>query len=313
MTLPEPYRARQARLEDLDALVELFRARDLADVGFVDQAREELLDDWAAPGFEFDRDTIVAETPDGAIVGYGIVLAIDPSVQTFGMAKVHPGHMGRGLGTALCAGTELRAAARLDPGETSPFRSGAPETDHAAADLFVGRGYRHVRSFWHMQRELPGDQIAASAPDGITLRMGSPDDERVMHDVIDEAFREHFGYEPQTFEHWQQWMRGSTGYDPTLCVLASAGDHPAGVSLNMTSDDGIGWIGDLGVLAAFRRRGVARALLARSFLELAARGHHEVRLGVDTENTTGATHVYETVGMTVRRRYDVYEKQLAGT
>jgi len=265
------------------------------------------------PGFEFDRDTIVAEAPDGSIVGYGIVLAIDPSVQTFGMAKVHPEHMGRGLGAALCAGTELRAATRLDPGVTSPFRSGASETDHAAADLFVGRGYRHVRSFWHMQRELPGDEIAASAPDGITLRLGAADDEPIMHRVIDEAFQEHFGHEPQTLDHWQQWMHGSTGYDPSLSVLAFAGDQPAGVSLNLTSDDGIGWIGDLGVLPAFRRRGVARALLARSFAELAARGHDEVRLGVDTENTTGATHVYESVGMTVRRRYDVYEKQLTGT
>jgi len=37
-----------------------------------------------------------------------------------------------------------------------------------------------------------------------------------------------------------------------------------------------------------------------------------VRLGVATENTTGATHLYDGVGMTVRRRYDLYEKQLTG-
>jgi ribosomal protein S18 acetylase RimI-like enzyme len=57
---------------------------------------------------------------------------------------------------------------------------------------------------------------------------------------------------------------------------------------------------------------VGRALLTRSFAELATRGHHEVRLGVDTENTTGATHLYAGVGMTVRRRFDLYEKLLTG-
>ncbi|HET9309619.1 MAG TPA: hypothetical protein VFP41_00135 [Actinomycetota bacterium] len=40
MTFSEPYRARSAQRGDLDALVELFQARDLADVGFVDQARD---------------------------------------------------------------------------------------------------------------------------------------------------------------------------------------------------------------------------------------------------------------------------------
>lgn len=64
------------------------------------------------------------------------------------------------------------------------------------------------------------------------------------------------------------------------------------------------------MLVKFRRQGVARALLERSFAELSARGHHQVRLGVDTENASGATHLYESAGMTVRRRYDVYEKQL---
>lgn len=65
MTFPAPYRARPARRDDLHALIELHEARDLADVGFVDQAREEILVDWAAPRFEFDRDTVVAEASDG--------------------------------------------------------------------------------------------------------------------------------------------------------------------------------------------------------------------------------------------------------
>ena len=56
MTFPAPYRARPARRDDLDPLVELFQARDMADVGFLDQSREEILEDWAYPSFDLGRD-----------------------------------------------------------------------------------------------------------------------------------------------------------------------------------------------------------------------------------------------------------------
>jgi ribosomal protein S18 acetylase RimI-like enzyme len=45
---------------------------------------------------------------------------------------------------------------------------------------------------------------------------------------------------------------------------------------------------------------------------LAARGITHVRLNVDAENETGALHLYASVGMTVRRAFDVYEKRLGG-
>ena len=312
MTFPRPYRSRPARLEDLDALVRLFEARDRVDVGFVDQSRDEIVEDWTLPRFDLARDTVVAEAPDGSIVAYGIVVAIDPSVQISGMGKVHPEHSGLGLGAALVADTERRAIVRLPRGVSAPFRFGVPQSDDAATDLLSSRGYRHVRSFWHMQRGLPADEIETSEPEGIALRSGTVDDEPVAHRVLDETFREHFGYEAWTFEDWQEAMHGTPGYEPPLMVLALADGEPVGVSVNLAADDGAGWVADLGVLAPFRGRGVGRALLTRSFAELAARGHHEVRLGVDSENATGATRLYEGVGMTVRRRYDVYEKQLTG-
>ena len=240
------------------------------------------------------------------------MLPLDTSVQIFGMGKVHPEHAGLGLGAALLTESERMATARLPRGVSAPFRTGAPDTDQGAVDLFMGRGYLHIRSFWIMQRVLPADEIAMGLPHDVTVRLATANDEPLAHRLLDEAFLHHFGHEPMTFEDWQHEYHGVPGYDPSLMVLAFAGDEPAGVSVNMASDDGAGWVGALGVLATFRRRGVASALLARSFAELAARGHHEVRLGVDTENTTGATHLYDGVGMTVRRRFDIYEKPLTG-
>jgi ribosomal protein S18 acetylase RimI-like enzyme len=51
-------------------------------------------------------------------------------------------------------------------------------------------------------------------------------------------------------------------------------------------------------------------LLRAAFAALAARGVDHVRLNVDADNETGATRLYASVGMTVRRAFLVYEKRL---
>ena len=66
----------------------------------------------------------------------------------------------------------------------------------------------------------------------------------------------------------------------------------------------------IGVRVAWRRRGIGEALLRLAFCELYARGRRRVGLGVDAENTTGATRLYERVGMEVAWRDDAYEKLL---
>jgi hypothetical protein len=63
-----------------------------------------------------------------------------------------------------------------------------------------------------------------------------------------------------------------------------------------------------GTRPPWRRRGLATALLLHSFRDFRERGATRDGLGVDGENTTGAVRLYESVGMHVARRTDVYEK-----
>jgi hypothetical protein len=49
----------------------------------------------------------------------------------------------------------------------------------------------------------------------------------------------------------------------------------------------------------------------RTFAEFYSRGVPRVTLGVDAESPTGATKLYESVGMTVENAAVVYEKALA--
>jgi ribosomal protein S18 acetylase RimI-like enzyme len=52
------------------------------------------------------------------------------------------------------------------------------------------------------------------------------------------------------------------------------------------------------------------ALLLHSFSEFYRRGKYKVGLGVDSQNLTGATRLYERAGMHVARTYISYEKEL---
>ena len=60
----------------------------------------------------------------------------------------------------------------------------------------------------------------------------------------------------------------------------------------------------------WRQRGIARALLLHTFGELWRRDRRWAALGVDAESLTGATRLYESVGMSVRERHAQMQKVL---
>jgi ribosomal protein S18 acetylase RimI-like enzyme len=69
-------------------------------------------------------------------------------------------------------------------------------------------------------------------------------------------------------------------------------------------------VGALGVRRRWRGRGYGRALLLHTFREFRRRGMTRATLGVDAANPTGATRLYESVGMHVEQEEIVWEKAL---
>lgn len=89
-----------------------------------------------------------------------------------------------------------------------------------------------------------------------------------------------------------------------------AGDGRRGTGRRLTANvwGDRGWVNEVGVLAPCRGRWIAAALLRRSFATFALRGLRSVMLNVDAETPTGATALYELVGMRVVKRWDLWER-----
>ncbi|MGH2514724.1 MAG: GNAT family N-acetyltransferase [Ktedonobacterales bacterium] len=309
---PAGYAVRAAQADDMQAILALAAVCQAHEYGSSDPALlggVELTP--GKPGFDAQRDAWLVETPDGTLAGYAHVSPPEP--QLYAHAYVHPDHTGHGIGTYLARRIEVRARARLELTEgASPVRLHqwieAPNTlGHA---LMEALGYQEVRHMWGMLIELPEAPEAPAWPKGITVRgcIGE-DDLRRAHAVVNEAFRDHWNYEEQSFEQFAANLIAIPQFDPSLWFLALDGDEVVGAALCEMLPDRA-WVNDLGVRRPWRRRGLGLALLRHAFGAFSQRGARVAALGVDSASLTGATRLYERAGMHVERQYDVFERIL---
>jgi mycothiol synthase len=309
-SLPEGHRVRPATEDDLVAVSSLLAAYDVAHLGSRDLDPQFLLEGWRRPGFDMRRDTWVVSAPDGKVVGYGEVVEEEPGVAIEAFGRVHPAVVGRGVGSALVAITEQRARElRAGAGRvTMRLRNAVAGADARAGALLAGRGYVPVRNFWHMEVELTDEHAAPTCPDGITIRrFETGQDDRAVHRVIQEAFRDHWGRPTEPFDQWgERFLRGP-GFDEELWFVAMEQERVVGALIGRMLG-GRPWVMDLGVLSEGRGRGIGTCLLLHAFARFRRRGERTVTLNVDAENESGATRLYERVGMRVVRRWDVYER-----
>jgi mycothiol synthase len=257
---------------------------------------------------DLERDWWLVEDEEGRLVAGGCMRARHPHrLRTFG--GVLPEHRGRGLGTELRDRIEERArelAQAAPEGEEVWLGADAMSTNESAKRFFEERGYELVRHFWEMVIDLDEEPPEPEWPKGIRLaRARSGVDERAVHAASDEAFADHWDHHPTPYDEWHRWMVEAENHDPSLWLLAWDGDEIAGFSL-CDLDKDAGWVAVLGVRRRWRRRGLATALLYASFREMRKRGMRRAKLGVDAANPTGATRLYESVGMRVLNEAAAY-------
>jgi ribosomal protein S18 acetylase RimI-like enzyme len=298
--LPEGFRVRAASPSDLGAAEDIVRAeeRSLRDA-LAEPA--DLADFWR--NATFDGASWLIER-DRAPVGFAV--AMERGEESAYWATVRPEVAGLGLSSSLLS----RAEAHAREAGFAVVRAGCVVENAAAVELFRGLGYREARHFFQMRidfRHAPPPPIRLA---GIALGPFRREDARAFHAALNEAFADEWGWHALPFEDWAERRLDASDTDLSLWFVARDDAELAGVVRGETRRDGGGWIGTIGVRKPWRRRGIGRALLLHAFAEFHRRGAAHVGLGVDAQNPTGATRLYEAAGMRVVREDVVYEKEL---
>lgn len=293
---------RAASREDAAAVATVVAADETVLLGRPSRLGEiDILDWWNRTDLEHDSWLF---EEDGKLLGVGWTEARDEL--GFFIGVVAQGAKGRGLGGALAGLGE----GRVREAGSVRVQTWTLAADIAAGELFQGRGYREVRRFYDMAIELAGPPPSLVLPDGLTLGVFRAGDARAFHAALGEAFEDHWENHPTPFEQWWEEKQRSPGFDPTLWFLVRDGDEIAATVRNDPDRNGGGYVGALGVRRRWRGRGLGRALLLHTFAEFHRRGVNRVTLGVDAQSPTGATALYESVGMEVESEGVVFEKEL---
>jgi GNAT superfamily N-acetyltransferase len=309
------YTIRVPEESDIPAIIALVLAHDIAETGNGDPMQAaDVLDDWKEIDLTSDAWVILSQS--GQLCGYANIYFHKVSGRLFGDGYVHPEHYGHGIGTLLVNLLEARASAIVATSDIEKdvrlvLVNQVVENNTAAIDLLTSRGYTRSRVFFTMHILLEEPLRQPEWPQGISVRIcsGSEDDIRATYEVVNEGFRDHWGYLAESFEGWKKHVIDSS-FEPTLWFLACEGEHIVGVALCREKEDANGWIRELTVLRPWRKRGLATALLMHVFQTFHQRGFKRVGLGVDGQSLTGAQRLYESVGMQTTMRIARYEKEL---
>jgi mycothiol synthase len=283
---------------DAPALADLLQQHARANFGEVGLSEDEVRSWLRLPNLWIQ----VAER-DGELVGY-VDVGIDENRFDIDARTLEPE-----VAKLMVDAAEAEARRRSDHPRLRGFAQG---DDAAARAVFVGNdGWRAIRHSFQMQIDFDGELPEPEWPKGLTLRNLREGEEERVWEAANDAFADHWDFHPRPFDEWIAFHKEPHRFDPSLWWLVEDGDELAAVSINSwhaSGDPTFGWVHVLGTRPPWRRRGLATALLLHSFRDFRVRGATRVGLGVDGENTTGAVRLYESVGMHVARRNDIYER-----
>ena len=275
-----------------------------------------------------ETDMCLAEI-DGQVVGYSRVWwEIDEYAQQwtgFHIAFLLPEWRRKGIGSALLRFNEtrlaeiyaeLKAAGEIPahmPGVIDAF---CEESTRDTVHLLERSGYQPVRYGFNMVRPDLETVPDCPLPEGLEVQPYQPEHLRKIWEASNEAFKDHWGYIAEPWEEYERLQHDSS-FDPSLWRVAWEGERVVGMVLSFINKEENaeygrlrGYTENICVRREWRKRGVARALIALSLQALKERGMSEAALGVDAENISGALRLYQGMGYQVVRKGITFRKPL---
>jgi mycothiol synthase len=261
----------------------------------------------------------------GEVIGYTRVFWQE--VADTGRLYTHFGFLlpqwrGCGIGRAMLRYNERRLREiALGHSQDQPkfFQVPAEPSETAKSHLLERTGYTPARYALEMVRPDLENIADCPVPAGLAVRRVRPEHYRAIWEANAEAFRDHWGYVAPTEEDYQHWLGDEVEFQPEIWKVAwdVETNQVAGMVLGFIHEEHNakfgrrrGWTENICVRRPWRKRGLARALIAENLRELKARGMTEAALGVDAENLTGALRVYKSMGFQPVKRITIYRKPL---
>jgi GNAT superfamily N-acetyltransferase len=258
------------------------------------------------------RDCALVEL-DGAVVAYGRVsweaMATGEQLVS-GILNIAPHARGGSIEGLLVGHATDRAdalARERGAGRDVALGITIADRDHRLQGVVEGLGFRRVRQFARLVRPSLEDIPEIPMPEGFEVRRIDPDD-RQMHRRVWEAgaraFAGSYGEEVPTDDDYRRWL-DSPNFQPPLWRVAFHGDEIAAQILSfmdatVDADGGrLGWTESISTQPEFRRRGLARALLADSLRAVRDAGATRAALGADLQNPNQAATLYQSMGFRI--------------
>ncbi|WP_208542813.1 GNAT family N-acetyltransferase [Nocardioides euryhalodurans] len=307
-------------------LTHLLREHERAGRGWAGASVDDVLVEVSERGLRM-RENVVLRDPEGEIRAWGSVHDRAEGRMLFvhvverGLPEEQADACSRLLFT--WADEQARAVGTARELEVQQIDTGAFADDDRQHAWLEAAGFTKVRTWFQMSRPVTAEE-ADLVPDPdlwqrgeVTIRRvrrreedGLPDsvDLSAIHQVLEQAFRDHFNSWEETFgefvhrvredpgHRWDHWWLAELEHED----LDGIGPIPVGALIGTYLETNNGadgsYVSYIGVLDDARGRGVAKALLHTIIADAATRGRDRVGLEVDADSPTGAHGLYEALG-----------------
>jgi mycothiol synthase len=308
---------------DAPELTDLLRRHEETARGWASSGEDDVLIEVSARGY-MTRENVMLRDEQGQVRGWAsahdraagrmlLAVVVDPLLDDETADTVAEVLLGWADRAAVRVGSERGL-------DVQQIDSGAFADDERQHRWLERAGFTKVRTWWQMSRPVTSDEadLDTDVREGVRIRqverqgtgMPSEEDLRIVHDVLESAFADHFNSHEETFDEFVFRLREDPGHRWDHWWIAelveeapdgSARTEPAGALVG-TLREGEGgqpdgsYVEYIGVLSNARGRGVAKSLLATVIADAASRGRDRVGLEVDADSPTGADGLYVSMG-----------------
>ena len=321
--MPVTYRPLSDSDSDYDALARLLNMASIVDGRAQHQVGEEIRQDFESHPVDLANHTLAAWHDDqlvGAVYAFYLPSEVR-EVRCYLFGAVHPDQRGIGIGRRLMEwglerGTELLKTSGNDLPKY--LRVDVSRMNTSAIRLLERFGLEPIRYFADLRADLNEPTPAPRPSAGFRIVPWDLNRNEEARAVKNAAFMDHWGSTPTAPEWWATQTSGFGSRPDWSYFAVNDDDRIIGhlITHRFENDDELlgakyAWIDNIGTLAEWRGRGIASQLIATALAKYREEGMQFAALDVDSDNPTGAYHLYESLGFRPWREFVHYQRVIS--